>query len=72
MTDEKEDVAARFLAYGWNVVRVGDVNDIARIESAFDIFRQTHDRPTFIVLTATSATVRHINRTRRRPTASLQ
>src|SRR5262249_6876124 len=27
-----EDVAARFLAYGWNVVRVGDANDLARIE----------------------------------------
>src|SRR5437667_1294123 len=45
-----EDVAARFLAYGWNVLRVGDANDIERIEHAFDIFRKTHDRPTFIVL----------------------
>jgi transketolase len=45
-----EDVAARFLAYGWNVVRVGDANDIARIEHALDIFRTTTDRPTFIVL----------------------
>src|SRR5499433_1509336 len=45
-----EDVAARFLAYGWNVLRVGDANDIERIEHAFDIFRQTKDRPTFIVL----------------------
>src|SRR5712691_2636488 len=45
-----EDVAARFLAYGWNVLRVGDANDIERIEHALDIFRQTHDRPTFIVL----------------------
>src|SRR6266581_3957910 len=45
-----EDVAARFLAYGWNVLRVGDANDLERIEHAFDIFRQTHDRPTFIVL----------------------
>ena len=25
-----EDVAARFLAYGWNVLRVGDANDIDR------------------------------------------
>ena len=39
-----EDVAARFLAYGWNVLRVGDANDIARIEHAFDIFR-TDARP---------------------------
>jgi transketolase len=45
-----EDVAARFLAYGWNVLRVGDANDIARIERAFEIFRKTKGRPTFIVL----------------------
>jgi transketolase len=45
-----EDVAARFLAYGWNVLRVGDANDIDRIEHALRIFRQTKDRPTFIVL----------------------
>ncbi len=45
-----EDVAARFLAYGWNVLRVGDANDIERIEQALDIFRKTKGRPTFIVL----------------------
>jgi transketolase len=45
-----EDVAARFLAYGWNVLRVGDANDIDRIEHALNVFRQTKDRPTFIVL----------------------
>src|SRR5262245_53197041 len=45
-----EDVAARFLAYGWNVLRVGDANDIERIEHAFDVFHETQDRPTFIVL----------------------
>ncbi|PYS55237.1 MAG: transketolase [Acidobacteria bacterium] len=45
-----EDVAARFLAYGWNVLRVGDANDIDRIEHALDIFRKTKERPTFIVL----------------------
>jgi transketolase len=45
-----EDVAARFLAYGWNVLRVGDANDLERIEYALDIFRKTKDRPTFIVL----------------------
>src|SRR5437667_325623 len=44
------DVEARFLAYGWNVLRVGDANDIERIEHALDIFRKTKDRPTFIVL----------------------
>ncbi len=45
-----EDVAARFLAYDWNVLRVGDANDITRIEHALAIFRQTKGRPTFIVL----------------------
>jgi transketolase len=45
-----EDVAARFLAYGWNVLRVGDANDIDRIEHALRVFRQTASRPTFIVL----------------------
>ena len=36
-----EDVAARFLGYGWNVLRVGDANDIDRIEHALEVFRQT-------------------------------
>jgi transketolase len=45
-----EDVAARFLAYGWNVLSVGDANDIDRIEHAFDVFQKTKGRPTFIVL----------------------
>ena len=34
-----EDVAARFLGYGWNVLRVGDANDLDRIEHALDVFR---------------------------------
>jgi transketolase len=45
-----EDVAARFLAYGWNVLRVGDANDLERIENALDVFRKEIGRPTFIVL----------------------
>ena len=45
-----EDVAARFLAYDWNVLRVGDANDIDRIQHALDTFRKTTGRPTFIVL----------------------
>ena len=45
-----EDVAARFLAYGWNVLRVGDANDIDRIENAIEVFKKTKGRPTFIVL----------------------
>ncbi len=45
-----EDVETRFLAYGWNVLRVGDANDLDRIENALEIFHKTKDRPTFIVL----------------------
>jgi len=45
-----EDTAARFLGYGWNVLRVGDANDVERIEHALEVFRQTKGRPTFIVL----------------------
>src|SRR5438132_286298 len=42
-----EDVAGRFLAYGWNVLRVGDANDLDRIEHALSVFRATKGRPTF-------------------------
>lgn len=45
-----EDVEARFLAYGWNVLRVADANDLERIEHALEVFRKTKERPTFIVL----------------------
>src|ERR1700731_4058716 len=45
-----EDVAARFLAYRWNVLRVGDANDLQRIEDALAVFRQTKGRPTLIIL----------------------
>lgn len=45
-----EDVAARFLAYRWNVLRVGDANDLQRIEDALGIFRSTKGRPTLIIL----------------------
>lgn len=45
-----EDVTTRFLGYGWNVLRVGDANDLDRIEHAFRLFRETKGRPTLIVL----------------------
>ena len=45
-----EDVAARFMGYGWNVLRVGDANDIDRIQHALGVFRATQGRPTLIVL----------------------
>ena len=45
-----EDVAARFLGYRWNVLRVGDANDVDLIENALQTFRQTKGRPTLIIL----------------------
>lgn len=45
-----DDVAARFLAYGWNVQRVGDANDTERLTQAIDVFKRTDDVPTLIVV----------------------
>jgi transketolase len=45
-----EDVAARFLAYGWNVLRVGDANDLERIAHALEVFHKMPGRPTCIIL----------------------
>jgi transketolase len=45
-----EDVAARFLGYQWNVLRVGDANDLDRIEHALHVFKLTRRRPTLIIL----------------------
>jgi len=45
-----EDVATRFIGYGWNVVRVGDANDFEMLERAFKTFQNTNDRPTLIIV----------------------
>src|SRR5712675_1825966 len=45
-----EDVAARFAAYHWNVLHVGDANDLKSIGDALAAFRQTKGKPTLIVL----------------------
>ena len=45
-----EDVATRFLGYGWNVTRVGDANDPVTLERAFRTFLNTSDRPTLIIV----------------------
>jgi transketolase len=45
-----EDVAARFLAYGWNVIKVGDANDTERFAQAVEEFRQTRKLPTLIIV----------------------
>ena len=45
-----DDVATRFIAYGWNVTRVGDANDLVMLERAFRTFQKTTDRPTLIIV----------------------
>jgi transketolase len=45
-----EDVGTRFLAYGWNVERIGDANDTKRIAAALKRFRDGADRPTLIIV----------------------
>jgi transketolase len=45
-----EDIAARFMGYGWNVTRVGDANDLDRLSAAYNFFLHTHDRPTLIIV----------------------
>jgi len=45
-----EDVATRFIGYGWNVTRVGDANDLETLERAFRTFKNTDDRPTLIIV----------------------
>ncbi|WP_308166751.1 transketolase [Nocardia albiluteola] len=45
-----EDVAERFLAYGWNVTTVADANDTDSIERALHTFKAEEQRPTMIVV----------------------
>jgi len=45
-----EDVAARFRAYGWNVITVARANDIEAISDALQAFRAETERPTLIVV----------------------
>ena len=45
-----DDVATRFLGYGWNVTRVGDANDLEMVTRAFEVFRKEQDRPTLVVV----------------------
>ena len=45
-----EDVAGRFLAYGWNVERVSNANDLDLLREAFHQFKKTADRPTLIIV----------------------
>ncbi len=45
-----EDVAARFIAYGWNVAGVADANNLEQVARALHSFKAEHERPTLIVV----------------------
>jgi transketolase len=45
-----EDVATRFIGYGWNVTRVGDANDREMLARAFRTFGAEKERPTLIIV----------------------
>jgi len=46
----QDDVAARFIGYGWNVTRVGDANDAGLLAQAFERFRAEEGRTTMIIV----------------------
>lgn len=46
----REDVGGRFAAYGWQVLRVDDAENIAALQRAVEAGRAETDRPTLIVV----------------------
>jgi len=46
----EDDVAARFMGYGWNVTRIGDANDTGLVARALEEFKGEEGRPTLIVV----------------------
>ncbi len=46
----EDDVAERFMGYGWHVMRVGDANDLTLLDRAFARFRANRGRPTLIIV----------------------
>ncbi len=45
-----EDIATRFISYGWNVTRVGDANDVDMLMRAYQIADKEDERPTLIIV----------------------
>ena len=45
-----DDVATRFLGYGWNVTRVGNANDLAMVARALRVFKNERTRPTLVIV----------------------
>ncbi len=44
-----DDAAQRFAAYGWQVLHISDVNDLAEIDAAVAAAKAEHGRPTMII-----------------------
>lgn len=47
-----EDVAGRFQAYGWNVLRVPDANDVEAVAEGIEEARQETERPSLVMITS--------------------
>src|SRR5918911_1724545 len=45
-----DDVAARFMSYHWNVLRVGDANDLELLSRALSTAQKESERPTLIIV----------------------
>lgn len=45
-----EDVALRFQAYNWHILKVADGNDIEAIARAIQVAKNVHDKPTLIAV----------------------
>jgi transketolase len=45
-----DDVATRYIGYGWNVTRVGDANDLEMLDRAFRTFKSETERPTLLIV----------------------
>ncbi len=45
-----DDVASRFMSYHWNVMRVGDANDLELLDQALERAHKETDRPTLIIV----------------------
>ena len=44
-----DDVAARFEAYGWHVLRVEDINDLEALDRAIEAAKAETERPTLVI-----------------------
>ena len=45
-----DDVASRFLSYHWNVLRVGDANNLELLDAAIRTAEKEQDRPSLIIV----------------------